>query len=443
MKNSDSGNDRQGITPAEATAPAETPEQSAPAKAAPKAAAKLAARPAPKRPRKRPALDIDMPDLPPIAGPARLRKRHLSITSMFGLVVALPSIIAAAYLWLVADDQYASTVAFSVRQEEMKSSMDLLGGITKLAGSTGSDTDILYEYIHSQDIVAQINEKLDLAKIWSEAWPGDPVFAYNPNGTIEDLTSHWNRKVSVAYDTGTGLMEVRVLAFHPEQAKLIAEEIYARSSALVNDLSDAARADAIRYSQEELDRTVARLKAARQELTAFRIKTQIVDPQADLRGQMGVLNTLQGQLAEALVEQDLLRETARTDDPRVSQIGRRITAIEDRIRQEREKFGQSGGVGGGGEGTDPDYATLVAEFERLSVDMRFAEETYRAALVSYDKARAEAQRQSRYLAAHIRPSLAQQSLFPQRLMLWALVTFFLTSAWAIGVLIYYSVRDRR
>ncbi len=58
---------------------------------------------------------------------------------------------------------------------------------------------------------------------------------------------------------------------------------------------------------EDLDLALERLKAAREALTAFRLANQIVDPNADIQGQMGLLNTLQAQQAEALIEFDLLR----------------------------------------------------------------------------------------------------------------------------------------
>jgi len=135
----------------------------------------------------------------------------------------------------------------------------------------------------------------------------------------------------------------------------------------------------------------------------------------------------------------MLRETtARADDPRIVQGLRRIEVIENRIDAERRKFGE-GGQGPGGE----DYATLVAEFERLTVEREFAEETYRGALAGYDAALADAQRQSRYLAAHIRPTLAERAIYPQRWLLLGVASFFLLAGWSIGVLIYYSVRDRR
>ncbi len=353
-------------------------------------------------------------------------------------LVLLPTLIAAAYLWLWAEDQYASTVAFSVRKEESSSSLDLIGGITRLTGSASADSDILYDFIRSQDLVAEIDSQLDLTAIFSRAWPWDPVFAYRPSGTIEDLHRHWQRRIKIIYDTSSGIITLRATAFTPQEAQQVAQAIFDESSRMINALSHEAREDATRFARAELDRAVERLKDARSEMTGFRLRTQIVDPQADLQGQMGVINTLQAQLADTLVEFDLLRETTREGDVRIAQTQRRIEVIENRIAEERRKFGE-GGQGPGG----ADYARLVGEFERLMVDQEFAEGAYRAALANYDLAVAEAQRQSRYLAAHIRPTEAQRALYPERGMLFMLTALFLLMGWAVGVLVYYSVRDRR
>lgn len=378
------------------------------------------------------------PELAPLKSPARPQKRHRIILATFVLLVLLPIIVTGAYLWGVAKDQYASTFAFSVRKEESQSSLDIIGGITRLAGSATSDTDILYEFIRSQDQVASIDADLNLRAIWSRAWPDDPVFAFDPSGSIEDLHAHWLRKVSLSYDSSTGIVTVRALAFDPLEAQAIAKAIFSDSTELINALSEEARADATRIAREERDLSFDRLREARQAMTSFRLRTQIVDIESDLQGQMGLLNTLQAQLAETMIELDLQRETAPAGDPRVRQAERRIEVIEERIAAERAKFGE-GGEGPGGE----DYARIAAEFERLSVDREFAETTYRSALASYEAAVSSAQRQSRYLAVHIRPTLAERALYPQRLILAALTGFFLLVFWSMGVLVYYSVRDRK
>jgi capsular polysaccharide transport system permease protein len=58
-------------------------------------------------------------------------------------------------------------------------------------------------------------------------------------------------------------------------------------------------------------------------------------------------------------------------------------------------------------------------------------------------ARAEARRQSRYLAPHVLPTSAEQALYPRRLLLSGLILLFLTLGWGILMLIYYNVRDTR
>lgn len=379
------------------------------------------------------------PAVPPPVAQSGLRRRHVAILLSFLLMVVAPVALSAWYLWTRAADQYASTVAFSVRAEESGSSIASVLGPLNLSGSATSDTDILYEFVQSQALVAAVDEKLDLAAIWSKPGPeADPVFSFHPPGTIEDLTDHWARMVKIFYDSGTGLMELRVLAFTPEDAQAIATEIYAESTRMINELSDQARADAIGYARAELDAALERLKQARAALTAFRNRTQIVDPTVDLQGQAGLLSTLNQQLAAAMIDADMLKQTTRPNDPRIAQAERRIDVIETRIAGEKRKLG----IGENGTGTEA-FATLVGEFERLSVDREFAETTYTAALASYDAARAEARRQSRYLATHVRPTLAQKSQYPERLTLLGLIGLFLFLTWTVLVLIAYSLRDRR
>lgn len=383
-----------------------------------------------------PAVSRITPLRPP-AESARPKKRHWGVLMSFLCVVVLPVVLAAGYLWTRAADQYASTVGFSVIKQEMSSPIEILGGIADFAGVGVSDSDILYEFITSQELVETLDARLGLVEIFAKP-EGDPVFVYDPAGTIEDLHDYWGRMVRVTYDDSTGLIEARALAFEPEDARAVTTGIFEESARLVDELSAIAQDDTTEFARQEVERAVERLKGARERMTTFRSVNQIVDPSADLQGQMGLLSTLEGQLAEALISADLLRESTRETDPRITQAERRIVVIEARIAEERMKLGVGQGVGDGG-----DYATLLAEYERLAVDREFAEQAYIAALATYDQALAEARRKSRYVAAHIKPTLAQSAQFPQRWIMVGLVTFFLLTIWSIAVLAFYSFRDRR
>lgn len=110
--------------------------------------------------------------------------------------------------------------------------------------------------------------------------------------------------------------------------------------------------------------------------------------------------------------------------------------IREQIAAERQKFGSETAIGEA-------LSTVVGQFESLMVDREFAEQTYIASRAAYDAARAEAARQTRYLAAYVKPTLAEDSEFPKRLKLLPLLGGFLLLIWIVGILTYYSLRDRR
>ncbi|WP_252946372.1 sugar transporter [Oceanicola sp. 502str15] len=374
----------------------------------------------------------------PSARPARARRRHWGLLlSLLAMVVA-PMALAGWYLFTVAEDQYASRLGFSVRKEDTGSAVEILGGITDLTGgSSTNDTDILFEYIQSPNMVRAVMQQVDLVAAYTR--PDDPVFSLGEDTRIEAVSDYWTRMVQVYFDRSSHLIEIRVRAFAPEDALAIARAIRAESDRTINALSAVAREDATRYARAERDRALQRLKAARTALTEFRTKHQIVDPEADIRGRMGLLNTLQAELANALIELDLLRQNSRADDPRIVQSERRVLVIRQRISEERARFSQDGDASEEQEA----YSRLIGQYEALAVDQKFAEEAYVATLAAYDAAVAEAQRQSRYLATYIEPTAAETPLFPQRWILLLTLLGALATAWTVLTMVYYSLRDRR
>ena len=377
---------------------------------------------------------LDQPVMPP-ASPAAFEKRHFGLVISFVLLVILPTFLAGFYLYTRAADQYASYVGFSVRSETASSPTDVLGGLGSLAGissSSTSDTDILYKFIQSRDLVERVNNRLDLQEIWSKA-PNDPIFSYRGSDALEDLADEWERKVRIYYENG--MIDLRILAFEAQDAQDIATAILDEGGTLINELNDIAREDALRYARTELERAQERLKTARQKVTEFRNQYQLVDPTADVQSQIGVVTSLQQQLAEQLVSLGMLQSNAQANDPRISQTDLRIKVIREQINAERQKFSS--------DSEDVALSDVVGQYETLAVDRQFAETSYTAALASYESARAEAVRQSRYIASYIRPTLAQEAEFPQRGQLLLIIAGFSAVAWVIGALVFYSLRDRR
>ncbi len=369
--------------------------------------------------------------------PARMRPRHVLALVSFLLMVFLPLTGVVYYLWFVARDQYQSHAAFSVRTEKLGGGGGgILGALTSQFGTSGgaADGDVLFDYIRSQKMVETIDGKLGLERIYGQE--GDPWFALRRDETIEGKLDYWHRMVDVSYDTSTNILTVAARAFSPDAAQAVVREILTESSNLVNALSDQAREDAIHNAAADLGEAEQNLRMQRQKMAEFRRENQMIDPQADIVGQAGVLNALQGQMAQAMVERDMLLSYADKNDQRVQQADRKIDAIRARINEERTNLGMNGG-------SDVTPSELLGRYEELKVDLEFANAAYTQALANVAVARAEARRQARYLVSHVEPTLAAESRFPERGLLTLLAAMTLLFAWGIGFVVYYNMRDLR
>lgn len=365
---------------------------------------------------------------------ARMKRRYRALIASFFLVVIVPIALVAAYMFMFAKDQYHSMAAFSIRSEHSTAGVSgLLGALTQVSSGSANDPDILFEYIRSQDIVAELNREIDLSGMYRKA-PDDPVYNLADDATIEDLYGKWMSMVDVVHESSNGIIEIEARAYTPEDAQKIVQSIVDKSSALVNKLSRIANEDTLKFATDELRDTENALYEVRRKLTAFRRKNQILDPVSDAQQQLGILTALQTELARALIEQDTLASFAQPSDPRIASNDIRIQAISKRIEAERGAL--QGNVAEG-------KLDIFSEFEDLLVQQEFARASYTTALASLAAANAEARKQARYVAVHIAPTLAEQSLYPRRIVIIALTALFAMLAWAVLALGYYNVRDNR
>ena len=99
---------------------------------------------------------------------------------------------------------------------------------------------------------------------------------------------------------------------------------------------------------------------------------------------------------------------ADTKDQRVVQADRRIDAIS---KADRGRARHGDGERRRSKDALPD---VVGDYEALRVDLEIASTAYTHTLGGSPPPRPQAQRQTRYLAPHIQPTMAEESLYPQR-----------------------------
>lgn len=369
--------------------------------------------------------------------PRKLERGQWIALVSFLVLIVLPGIVAAWYLWTRAADQYASHVGLTVHQANGLDAADALSGALLRFGGTvqRSDTDILNEYLRSPAIVARLSERIDLVGHYAAFHDVDPLFSLKPDATRADLVQYWRRILYVRYEDTTGLIDLRVQAFDRDTARRIATAILEEATSVVTDLAAQARTDALRFAEDDVARAERRLREAREALIAFQSRSQILDPDTDIAGRLNVINTLQAELANAYVSLDGLLEITDETAPRVATARKRIDVIQLRIDAERSNMA----TGADGES----YPELLAQYQLLAAERAHAEARLAQSLQALDQARSEAARQSRYVIAYVPPTLADTAIYPRR---WVWLGVCIAAGFAVWLLLnvgYVSVRDRR
>jgi capsular polysaccharide transport system permease protein len=370
--------------------------------------------------------------------PARLMWRHYLIFISFVIWVVIPVCLVFFYLYTLASDQFASRAAFSIRKEAASSAVSsLLGGLTNISSGT-EDENVLFQYMQSQSLVSEIDSQLDLRKIFSRNHSRDPLLTVTPDATIEELVDFWNKMVTPRLEQRSGIISLEVHAFDAQDAFNISTAILKRDSELIESLSRIAQEDTLRYAKDDLATASQRLKESRLQISEFREVSQVIDPRADAQSQMGILGQLEQKLADAMITLDMLSGSVSEKDPRLTQARKVVDVIQGRISKERAaNVTQSTDVNGRA------ISDNLGTYEAMQVDLEFAEKSYVAALASYETAVAEARRKSRYLVAHISPSMPETAEYPRRLVTASVLTIFIFLSWILLLLVAYSIRDRR
>ena len=363
---------------------------------------------------------------PPLPQPKR--KRAVWAWVSFMLAVAIPGLLAAWYWLGVAEERYVTTAGFVVRAVDEQNTADMMGGLTGLVGptSTSSDTAIVLAFLESRDLVERVSKDVDLRAAWGEGT--DPLYRLQDDISVEDLVDYWTNRVVPTHDTTTGLVSYEVQAFDAQNSLAIAQSILEHSGDLVNRLSERARADALRASQEELVRAEERLRTATEAQRAFRDEAGALNPLGSAEASVALIAEIEAQLSDNRRRQSQLTGRVLSNAPQLEQLRVEEKGLIDQVATLRS---QSGGD-----------AALIARFEALELDKQFAQQSYASALAALEAARLRAESAQRYLAVFAEPQLAERAILPTRWLNTFLSVVALFALWSIGALLVSHIRDK-
>jgi capsular polysaccharide transport system permease protein len=377
-----------------------------------------------------PVLETPEPATPEAFSGAHAHKKRASRARRLALRllvwVVLPTLVGAYYYYRLASPQYESVSQLTIYSAETLPSGP--GGLHALMGlgagsSVLTDGMAVREYIFSRDMLRRldtdegfIKHYADQSKDWFSRLPKD--------ASLEDAFASFEDWVNVEVDPLSGVATLTVRAYTPEAAQRFSKAIIHYAEQMVNELSSRARADEVKYAEQEQEKAEQRLATARKRLVEAQQERGEYNPEMSAQAQMSIRTALESQLAMARAELAQLQAYMTPDAPQVIGAKEKIRALSGQIAGAsrrmvaKDEKGQS-------------LNKSVVEFEAIAVEKELATSAYEATTNALMLARASAGRQHRYLATISPPSFADESTRPKRGL--GVLTVFVCSLLFMGI----------
>ena len=351
----------------------------------------------------------------------------------FALIVLLPTLVTAIYMFGVAADQYVSEARFVVRGPASQS----VGMLTGLLQSTGlthaqEDTYVVQDYMQSRDAMDELIQKDDLRAVFDRP-EADPLFRFpllHGWSSDEHLFKYFRDHVVTELDSTTGVSSLSVRSFRATDSQHIASALLAAGEALVNRMNERQRGNTVKQARLDVEGAENRLTDIGRQIAEFRNREALLDPTKQAVPMLTGINDLQTALVRTNLE-IAQTEASTPKSPLIANLRRRADALQLAIDEGRAK------VTGSGTSLVPKITT----FDSLALQQTFADKLLGSAIQSLETARISAERQELYLETIVQPNLSDYPSYPRRFATVAIVfaTFF--GLYICGGLIMTGARE--
>lgn len=371
---------------------------------------------------------------PPISTRLRaLWKRN----KWFAIVVIMPTLILATYLYGMASNQYVSEAHFLVRAQGGANPAPASGITAALGfgggggGAAASEAQSIADYLTSHDVVQALQKKLDLVRLFRRP-EADLVSRLSiEKPTPEFLLRFYQQQVDVYYDTDTGITTLKARAFRPQDAYLLSSTLLQLGEQRVNEMNIRGFSDAVSLSRRQLDEAERALGEVQAQLTRFRQSERDVDPAGTAQAQITLVSRLSQELSAARAQMATTQALIGADSPQVEALREQIRSLEGQLAVQNNRL--TGGSSAIAEG--------LGGYERLRIQQELLAKRYDAASGVYQQARQNAVRQQLYVVRVVEPNMPVKSLYPKRALSILTVFCALMVVYAIGWLIAAGVRE--
>lgn len=372
--------------------------------------------------------------------PQRTQTRRWGGIVSFIVCVLLPTIGAAIYYGFFASSQYVVEWRFAVRDTSTAASTSgAASSLTALLGVSTSaatpDNFMVTEYIKSRQAVEDLEARIGLIARYSspsiDAWS-----RFDGSLPLEKFVNYWRYMVTASFDSITGMAVAEIRAFSPDDAYLISKTLVSLSEDLVNEVVQRPQREAVLYAEAEVARAEKRLKEIRAEMTEYRNKEAVIDPNSNIVLSNATLaSALRAQLAQYQTELTTMQQGGLSgNSSQLQNLRVRIKATRDQLKDIEQEVSKSK------EGNRP-LSDVVARYEQLTLEFQFAQNMMTSTFQSLEQARSNAMARRIFITPYVLPYKPHSSTYPDRIVAVLIVAGACTLLWTVGLLLGRSIQE--
>lgn len=343
--------------------------------------------------------------------------RHANLLTL----VVIPFVLLALYYGLIASDRYTSEAVFTIKENGSGSGgLDI--GLLGIGNASGlEDERIMKEYLISGDMLAYLDEKLNLREHY-QSQDADWFSVLPEDATREDYLEYYRDHIDIYFDETSGLLYVEVQAFDRDYARELLQTMLEHAESKGNKISHRLAMAQYEFVEDQLIKTQNSLKIAKQNLLEFQNKYQIFSPEQQGQSLTAIMDALDAELSQEKAKLKQMLGSQKPDSPQVIATRERIRALAEQLNDEKQRL-----IGEG----DAELNDLIVEFTNLQLDLEFAKDAYASTLAALEQARAEASKKMKHLVIISQPSLGDEAKYPDRF--YILVTGLLILLMVYGI----------
>ena len=336
----------------------------------------------------------------------RRRRRAFLLLVRLAVFVFLPTFVAGWYYYKIATPMYATKSEFVIQKADAPGG-GLGGGL--LSGTsfaTSQDSITVQGYLQSRDAMLRLDEDMGFKQHFSQEFV-DPLQRLEADSTNEQTYKLYKKHVQIGFDPTEGVIKMEVIAADPEVSANFSRQLIDYAEEQVDQLTARLRRDQMAGADQSRIEAEKKVEIAQKRVVDLQEKLGVISPESEVQAVFGQITQLESELLTERLSLRTTLENSRPNRAKVNASENKIKELEILIAEKRAQLTESSAQSGS-------LARVSAELQNEQQNLAKRYEFLAQAEASFESARLDANRQTRYLSIGVSPVAPDEATYPRK-----------------------------